>query len=263
MDKMNWPVAAALMRHWFNGKPWPDTVDGGMSAEVKQHRALPLPEYFNETIVRMNWVLTFSRTREMLVTLRRNWSNEKAQIKAASLYRNAYANKPLGRYPLSFAKASDVESFGFLNFASVMQSQYVLSDLDELSGALANFNGRVFGEGQVEVLPNAILVSITRIGFYIKDSYDFLDDSSVFSQPLGFWNQNGLAGYSSAAEVIGGWLAAAGLPFFDSMGHRYFLVQNNDFFRYRQAYGRGGDYIIYSDIYYEELGQSFVFSIKK
>ncbi|WWL44175.1 DUF6402 family protein [Pseudomonas parakoreensis] len=29
MDKMKWPVAAALMRHWFNGAPWKN-ASGGM-----------------------------------------------------------------------------------------------------------------------------------------------------------------------------------------------------------------------------------------
>jgi hypothetical protein len=77
MDKMNWPVAAALMRHWFQGNPWP-TTDGGMSSEVKNHNTWPNAQYIEESIVRMNWVLGFERARAAVAALRKNWCNSNA-----------------------------------------------------------------------------------------------------------------------------------------------------------------------------------------
>lgn len=40
MGAMGWPVSAALMRHWFQGQPWP-TADGGMAEQVKDHTEFP------------------------------------------------------------------------------------------------------------------------------------------------------------------------------------------------------------------------------
>ncbi|MBA5981147.1 hypothetical protein HT737_14885 [Pseudomonas sp. MD195_PC81_125] len=74
MDKMKWPVAAKLMRHWFDGKPWP-TADGAMSKEVKDHIALADIAYVNDTIVKMAWLEKFEPAKTVIEKLKSAWDN--------------------------------------------------------------------------------------------------------------------------------------------------------------------------------------------
>jgi len=93
MDKMSWPVAAKLMRHWFNGKPW-STPDGAMSKEVKDHDALPDLVYVESTIVKMAWLNQFEPAKAVIKELESVWDNPPARaniskkLKISILVRN-------------------------------------------------------------------------------------------------------------------------------------------------------------------------------
>ncbi|WP_446730903.1 DUF6402 family protein, partial [Pseudomonas sp. SST3] len=53
-----------------------------------------------------------------------------------------------------------------------------------------------FGQRQTGCIPrhaDRILFRPRTLLFYAEDNYDFNDDGSVFSQPLGFWNFDGIA----------------------------------------------------------------------
>ncbi|QDD89788.1 DUF6402 family protein [Pseudomonas oryzihabitans] len=275
MDKMNWPVAAALMRHWFNGKPWPDTVDGGMSAEVKRHDAWPTEEYIEETIVKMDWVLQFSESRDAWHALRGLWFSESAQaFMKVNLARNFFGMAN-GLYPVAFkGKASAAEKFGRFNTQPVVFANWDISSLSELRGALANFNMRVAGEGDVLVSGNRLRFEVRRLAFYIEDSYDFRVPYMWYSQPLGFWGFEGMA--NSVAELMArngrlhigfseGSISVAEVQarYADFMSKRFFLVTNSDFAEYRANSGNGGDFRIFSDIKYENLPRAIVLEVNR
>jgi YD repeat-containing protein len=71
--------------------------------------------------------------------------------------------------------------------------------LDDLFAALANFDFHFVTQGTVERLPDVngkprYKVTLDKVGIYVKDSYDFNDDSTSLnpktwvSQPLGYWD---------------------------------------------------------------------------
>lgn len=278
MDKMNWPVAAALMRHWFQGDPWP-TADGGMSREVKSHNAWPNTQYIEESIVRMSWVLCFERAQAAVTELRQNWNNEKA---IPFIHRNIlreFRDKETGSYRFSFPTASAAEKFGYFNYRKVTFAQVGDDEINELRGALANFNMRVIAEGTISTSKENINFTAQRLGFYIEDSYDFNDGDDWISQPLGFWSFDGMA--RSAAEAaltntgvdqssidiaqasIFGMSEEMQKAYVDLNNSRYFLVQNSHFIKYREKHHKGGDFRIFSDIHYENLPYAVTINIPK
>lgn len=256
MDKMNWPVAAALMRHWFNGKPWPDTVDGGMSEVVKRHDAWPGQEYIEESIVRMDWLSNYDQVKEAVRFLRAHWLSPNAQRYLGEKLRGKFSGTTDGHYPVIFGgRGSCAEKFGRFNTVGVGFSSFDTASLSDLRGALANFNMRVAGEGVVTIRGSVIVFRVTRLAFYAEDSYDFNDSSMWYTQPLGFWNRDGIAkglwdafltnvGIDSAVRskppVLSDFQSSISGDYADLYGQRFFLVTNSMFQRYRASQRRGG-----------------------
>ncbi|MBP5100518.1 DUF6402 family protein [Pseudomonas protegens] len=265
MRKMNWHVAADLMQYWFDGKPW-STIDGAMSNEVKDHAALAQAPYFNSSIVKMSWLVKFERANKVLNVLRTAWNNEPAQEEMRKKILPKFNCRVPGVYPLMFdGDARSVEMFGYCNSRSV---NFGLTDeVDELRAALADFNLRVFPEGEVVVTADKVQLAVSRIGFYVEDAYDFNDaPNSFFSQPLGFWNFDGIEGpvAANAANVSGARIqgAIAAQPFGGGASDRtykeiaearYFYIKNSHFVAYRKQKGKGGDFQVFSDVLYEDV----------
>lgn len=124
--------------------------------------------------------------------------------------------------------------------------------------ALANFNLNFVTQGTVERLPDVdgkprYKVTLDQVGIYVKDSYDFNDDAVWYkpwswpSQPLGFWSC-----VDQDASKDGG-------KMFDS---NYKYVTNEDFREWRDQYGngKGGDFLVFSDIKVLTLYDTFEFS---
>lgn len=268
MDKMKWPVAAALMRHWFNGAPWKN-ASGGMEKEEKE-RVRPVPDqYIEENIVKMDWVLKFKKPEETRKVLKAAWNNEKAMPEISTKILRAFGKFGPGCYPVKFnGKGRAAEKFGYFNSRAVNFSQLGGGELDELRGALANFNMRVIAEGVVNVFDRKVVFVADRLGYYVEDNYDFNDGDDFISQPLGFWNFDGVAGVMDAnaqnmaidQETAGiarssifGMSEAAEKRFVEAANKRYFFIQNKHFVEYRKLYSKGGDFKLFSDIFYENI----------
>ncbi|SER02112.1 DUF6402 family protein [Pseudomonas sp. NFPP19] len=265
MRKMNWNVAADLMQYWFDGKPW-STIDDAMTNEVKGHTALALEPYFNSAIVKMSWLVGFERVNEVLNILRVAWRNGPAQEQIRKKILPQFNARTPGVYPLRFnGDARSVEIFGYCNSRSV---NFGLTDeINELRAALADFNIRVFPEGEVVVTEDNVRLLVSRIGFYVEDAYDFNDaPNSFFSQPLGFWNFDGIAGpiAANASNVALGqaqsaiarnsFISAASDRMYQEIDEaRYFYIKNSHFVAYRRKTRKGGDFQVFSDVLYEDV----------
>lgn len=271
MDKMNWPIAAGLMRYWFKGNPWA-TEDGGMDELIKDHKKEPLDPYIESSIVKMAWVLNFKRANEVFNELKAKWNSPNALVRMRKDFPEKFVGKVDGAYAQKFKNARDAEKFGYTNTIAVQTPDANIFLLDELRGALANFNMRVIAEGEIILASGKISFLVNRLGFYIDDSYDFSDVGSRFSQPLGYWNYDGVAdpvtgtGYNILSALGKAEMADAAAMrgedpqavFKDMDGKRYHLIQNSDFAEYRTKYGKGGDFTVYSDILYEDVTPTLI-----
>lgn len=270
MDKMSWPVAAKLMRHWFNGKPW-STPDGAMSKEVKDHNALPDLVYVESTIVKMAWLNQFEPAKAVIKELESVWDNPPARANISKKIKDKYLGSKPGTYPFKFDSARKVEEFGYSNNRAIKFG--LIEKTDELRAALANFNIRVFPEGQLVVSADSIQLFVSRIGFYAEDAYDFNDSpDDNFSQPLGFWNFDGIANPAYAAAANAGmaqmksdissnpYISAedSQAMFKEIESSRYFYITNSHFVKYRSEFGKGGDFQVLSDIQYKTVAPTII-----
>jgi hypothetical protein len=107
----------------------------------------------------------------------------------------------------------------------------IIDPLDDLYCALGAFNLHLAASGTVQPIQGAKpgltthQVKIDRLGFYVRDCYDFNNE-----QLLGFWGANGVS------RVPG-----AGL----------YTIENSTFRSWRAKHGRGGDFIVFSDVLWE------------
>jgi len=159
-------------------------------------------------VITMDWVLQFPRAKEVFDTLVRE-----------RIWTNDASKKRLAA--LVASKASGV-SFGDLSLPvtqvdpSWINSRNCTSGLtaDALTAALGAFMFQVAVAGTVIARVGATAtVSIREVGVYVKDSFDFNG-----SQFLGFW------------------------------GHRDTPVGNATFNDWRTKFGKGGDFLVFSDV---------------
>ena len=208
MRNNGWANGAALMEEWFRR---PSAVAPAYGP----------PE---TTIIRMDsWALTFAEARGVYHQLirDRNWANQPAQREIATMLRRKGL---IGRQRRSFGNLGwhvPLQDPDYINFRVVSSST-----LNDLTAALARFVFRVCIAGTVEPLtaPTRHRVTITEVGVYIRDSYDFNG-----SQFLGYWNDR--------TNRVSTWNPLVG----DA-------VRNSDYRAWRTANAMGGDFIVYSDI---------------
>jgi hypothetical protein len=122
---------------------------------------------------------------------------------------------------------------------------------DDLTAALGSFN--IYAAIGFAHFPRPGVAEISGIYVYVKDSFDFTDLKVQTSQYLGHWSKNGVivVPYNGAAAALGkaafyiSYPVALGNP--KVAGNVYYPIHNQDFRRWAIKYGRGGDFIIYSD----------------
>ena len=95
---------------------------------------------------------------------------------------------------------------------------------------------------------------IDELGFYLKDTYDFVDESNT-PEPLGIWSKNRVLDKKESAIYMSSYLSG----FFGDLARIYsgFVpVFNHDFRLWQKKHGTGGDYIILSDVLWAKVEES-------
>jgi len=198
MTANQWTHGAALMKHWFDSTGKNDT-----------------------TTVTMDWVLGYARARDVYD----NIINEKVYVNDAAKQQIIALAKKKGVYKKggSFGSTSgDVETLDkdYIQYRAVGS---ILDPIDDLNTALGTFVFRIIVEGSVKGRGYHHCFTISKIGIYVRDSYDFKGD-----QFLGFWNDKTNYG-----------------------GRNWFKgesVSNKDFRDYTAKTGKGKDFIVFSNI---------------
>jgi len=224
MRAKGWANGARLMEGWFS-RP---------SATAP---AYGTPE--SQTI-RTTWVLSFARAKFVYDQIMREriWANPAAQKEIAKLLRKKQLLSSVPR-SAAFGNLSAPVTTVDLDYINQRVVGFGSSDLDDMSAALGNFAFRVAVAGGVTPIPRAsrFEVIIAEVGVYVRDSYDFNGD-----QFLGFWDDQ-----DNAMSMIN-----------PLSGTR---VTNSDFRAWRDRNGKGGDFMVYSDLIKMRLAVPEVFSI--
>lgn len=213
MRAQGWNNGARLMEIW-------------LSRTAAAAPAYGPPE---ESTIRMDtWVLRFARARAVFDQLVRErvWANAAAQRATAAMLRRKGLLTPRAHTFGDVSLPASRQDADYVNFRVVAGSWLDALSLDDMSAALGRFVLRVTVAGQVAPVAGTAShrVTLTGIGVYVRDSYDFNGD-----QDLGYWDARG-----NRVSAVN--------PLF---GDR---VTNADFRSWRARTGLGGDFVVYSDV---------------
>lgn len=233
-----------MMSRWFAYPAYalPDNVKNGIVPLGTLTQA-----QLDETTVRMSWALSFPRVQAAVSALRNHWHSPAG----LALLKRRIASQGIG-------KANSTWQFGNLNRPTKALNdscQVNFLTLGSMSDPLDDFYGAM-GEAQLNVAASATVttdakgshaVTVGELGFYLRDSYDF-NDGTFFSQPLGFWGFSGVERSLQLrwdVQLDDKWVEEDAATV---QAYRY-EVQNDDFRTWRSRNGRGGDFMVLSDVH--------------
>ena len=249
MRAQGWHKGATLMDQWFN------------------RSATQQPKYSatdNSTIT-VDWVLGYTKPKELYDSIfnERIWANAPARaliqkrltaqgligkfqhsfdqtVKPAESLESEYINtRPYGGGYSGYSGSgySGSGSSGTSGDSSNLSSATIYGGLNDLIAAIGAFTFRVVVAGSVTPKSGGQEVTITKVGVYIRDSYDF--DGFQF---LGFWDDS-----DNTVSAVN--------PFTGDS------VYNSSFRDYRDTNKVGGDYMIFSNVKTTTLTTPHVFML--
>jgi hypothetical protein len=247
MRNMGWDTAAALMQRWFDSPAWQ------MPEEWKEEQTQPDPMAItvvrcDESIVKMDWAMKFERCRRAVeVAESIAFSANAVQLLTKRLTRARQSRElpfSLDRYGMS---ARELDFVGQVNFHKFGET---LDVLDDMYGALGKATLKVGVVGQAFTEKNTVTGQVRNLfraeylGFYIRDHYDFNG-----MQYLGTWTEDRVL---TKAETVFT-MTAHGQVVIRLKDGPFSAVTNGDFREYRGKTGKGGDFIIYSDVLWKKV----------
>lgn len=174
----------------------------------------------NSDTIKMNWVLGYPRAKAVYDDVLKVYANDPARKVLEKNLRAMFARTTAKTISFGdFTKTGNALHLQQTNFRPVDDTK-----LDDLGGALGKFSFYSIPKGTATENHNgSISVTIREVGVYVRDDYNFEGE-----QPLGYWKQ--------PDGVRSVWWAG------------YTRVDNSDYREYRVDHGRGGDFIVFSDV---------------
>ncbi|TMU82449.1 MULTISPECIES: DUF6402 family protein [Pseudomonas] len=262
MRKMGWTEAARLMQRWFDGEPFEMTFDekeGKLDvSKITQEKLFDdldfdwltasSPQTGEEIKELLEKAAYASQYNELVGRVRKfdqlapGLLQFMKRLRTLGILDQEKKDLKKGEYDFSSMSARELEVATQYNFRSIATdpSDRITNPLDDVYGALGGFLVK-FAVTKFTVTSKSKRVPATlhieEIGCYIRDTYDFLNDSGK-DQPLGYW--------SSESGIKG--LTAFGRETFEADSQLYHKVTNDSFNQYRTLHGRGGDLFVYSTV---------------
>jgi len=244
MDKMKWPVAAKLMRHWFNTKPalafTLETKD-----QYQQGNALDIPSTLVSCdIVKMAWAIQFEQVTNGIKYLSETWDSPKGreQLKKRLSKKGDYKNNNI-----SIGYSNDIRELEDTAQVNMTLIGKKTDTVNEWYGAIGSANLKICVRGCVENRNKETFFNVESVGYYLKDTYDFIDDG--YPEPLGVWSRDRILSKAESSIYISSYLSG----FWGNLARQYsgFVpVFNEDFRKWQAKHNSGGDFIVFSDVYW-------------
>lgn len=249
MRNMGWGTAAALMQRWFDSTAW--EMPGSWKDTNLQPAPMSIPDaQCDQRIVTMDWAMKFERCRRAVEVAESRLTTPAAveQLKKQLKQARSKGDYPrsLGFYGMS---ALQMDATSQVNYAPLGGEWDVL---DDMYGALgrAIVKVGVVGSALIDKNPvtgiSRLFFRVAHLGFYIRDQYDFNG-----LQYLGTWTQRRVLTKAETAFSM----TPQGRMILRLKDGPFALVTNADFREYRSEAERGGDFILYSDIFWKKTHQ--------
>jgi hypothetical protein len=247
MRNMGWNVSASLMERWFASSPW--AMPDSWKHETTKLRAMTIDAaHIDESIVSMRWALSFPRCAEALEALKDRWDVQPAAAEIVKKLLGAgwdgMSTLQLGNDRLPAKALDDACAVNYRRLGSLRDT------LDDMYGALGRSNLKlaVIGNAFTNPTTGRRVFHVEKTGTYIKDHYDFNG-----TQYLGLWTEDGvLSKAATVADTMLSGVSSPGMVYHwrgGGVGH----VFNQHFRNYRENQKKGGDFLIYSDVHWENV----------
>jgi len=212
-------------------------VEDELKRAVYKDPNLLKPEQYNDQIVTMAWAMQYKRAADAVTVLYNRWESadgvdrlRKCLVDAGWTPDNPTPT-PLGH---ALTTAHQLRAACQVNFERVGE---IYDRLDDFYGAVGK------GQFQVAVVGSALgnIFTVEWLGFYLYDTFDFEGDD----QPLGVWSRDRCLGKIDTEKFLTASVRTKGSTY-----KGFVPVYNRDFRRYQDKHKEGGDFVVYSDVYW-------------
>nr|KAJ8743965.1 hypothetical protein H9T68_14935 [Delftia sp. PS-11] len=251
--RLGWPVSAKLMERWFNGNSY--KMNPLMKKSREPYRLSQLPSiYLDENIIKMKWALGFERVNVAMENLKKKWNSPNGIERLEEMIKKQGMHQK--NIPSRFGDLSKAAKI----LHETCQTNYWL--IGKYGDPMDDFYGAM-GESQLNIAVSGMVtpqergkfsIEIDELGFYLRDCYDFNDENSPFedrigaSQPLGCWGFTGVSCLTGWRFSINTNTELANISP-ETAKNRKYLVANSHFQKWRMENGKGGDFMILSDVH--------------
>ena len=238
MRRNGWTVGAQLMDRWF-GRPARTMTDREKAGTD------PSPD-IETRLVTMRWALGFERVMQANNNLLATWdvrAREPGPNRVvAGRLRRWRADRPGTRGAFRFGDLSGptnvVDRTSQINFERIETSLF--TSIDDFYAGIGNAAIKLAVTGVAKPIANdRYELTVDEVGTYLRDTYEFIGD-----QRLGSWSPTGVDAMAFAAPMI----PVVAEEAEDVLLVGSYRVNNTSFQEYRRHYGRGGDYVIFSNV---------------
>ncbi|MDC9595157.1 DUF6402 family protein [Xenorhabdus sp. IM139775] len=235
MDEMGWEVAPKLMRHWFETKPAFGFKNDEIKNQFMKEDATLIPkERVNDSIVKMEWAMNYQPVRRGFYSLKSKW----ASPRGIDLLRSRLKNSERIGYSDS---AIELDTYAQVNVKSIGSMADTINDY---YGAIGKANLKLAVRGYVDKIDSKDVFITEMLGFYIKDSYDFM----TVGEPLGVWSRDGVLDKVKTVIFYGFYDKNLWKDLVTGGYSKYVPVSNDDFRAWQNKHNEGGDFIVFSDV---------------
>ncbi|EKY3089509.1 DUF6402 family protein [Cronobacter dublinensis] len=269
MASMGWIIAEKFMRKWFNDSLYEMTREekiGGkdMATIDKEHVLTDLDfEWLlkSERVAKIfsNYVLSVSFVKDYHEFLGKKATTSNALSNGLSVIisrieQNGFFDRGSATFrecnmDFTSLSAMDLENksqFNFIRIGSTIWEKGT-DELDDVYGALGSFIIKAaFTKMRIKSVGHECYkIIIDELGWYVRDTYDFINDNS--DQLLGYWGWEGV----KRPNLIN-WLKEP--PLIECDGNDYYRVTNDSFVQYRNNIGKKetppetGDFFVFSTV---------------
>ncbi|AOA94556.1 hypothetical protein AM387_21615 [Klebsiella pneumoniae] len=247
MEKMKWPVAAKLMRHWFDTKPsFSYTAQSKKSAQDADPTTLPESQ-INCDIIKMSWAIQYEQVKNGINELSRIWKSEKG-IKRLKFQLGKKGS--LDKEDIALGYSENIQELDANAQVNILVIGSKFDTVNEWYGAMGNSTLKVCIRGKTSKSGSENIFTVDKLGFYLKDTYDFVDEGKT-PEPLGIWSKNRILDKTESALYMSTYLSGVwGVLARDFTG--FVPVFNADFRKWQTKHNTGGDFIVLSDVLWLE-----------
>lgn len=258
LKKMNWPVSAQMMKRWFDNPEWEMTDRTPRNEGILFYTKLRQtnPERVDNTTITMDWARGYPQVTKAIEEMTNTWNTVKGRKRLVDLLKRAKWSPGMPWF-----------EFGDrLGDAIVQEDNYYVNNkpfggywetMNDYYGAVlfANLRIALTGRAFYDSATKKDYFDVKEMGFYLKDTWDF---NSVGGEDetigVGVWSRDRVLSKAETAQYYTMRTAAMGSTvayiLFIKQFAGFVPVKNADFGRWRDKNKTGGDYYVFSDIYW-------------